>query len=169
QHVRDWHGRTLVDRPTLRSHAYSLLRTILGSAVHDELIEANPCRIIGAGRASRVHKIQPATVEELTALTAAMPGRLQLLVTLAGWCALRFGELVELRRHDLDLDAGVIRVRRAAVRVGGAYSITTPKSDAGVRDVAIPPHIVPLIEAHLSKHAARGRDGLLFPADHGGH
>ena len=31
--------------------------------------------------------------------------------------------------------------------MGGTYTITTPKSDAGMRDVDIPPHIIPLIEA----------------------
>jgi integrase len=91
------------------------------------------------------------------------------MVTLASWCALRFGEIVELRRGDIDLGQEVIRIRRAAVRTGGTYSITTPKSDAGVRDVAIPPHIIPAIEAHLAKHVDRGRDLLIFPADSGGH
>jgi hypothetical protein len=33
-----------------------------------------------------------------------------------------------------------------------------------VRDVDIPPHIIPTIEAHLAKHVALGRDSLLFPA-----
>jgi hypothetical protein len=48
--VRGWYADTLTDRPTMRSHAYSLLRTIFGSAVNDEIIDANPCRIAGAGR-----------------------------------------------------------------------------------------------------------------------
>ena len=34
----------------------------------------------------------------------------------------------------------------------------------GVRDVAIPPHIIPLIEDHLAKFVKPGRDSLLFPA-----
>ena len=42
-------------------------------------------------------------------------------------------------------------MRRAAVRTKGAYTITTPKSDAGLRDVAIPPHIIPHIEAAPSE------------------
>jgi integrase len=167
--VRAWYEVTLVDRPTLRSHAYSLLRTVFTSAVNEELIDANPARIVGAGRAKRVHRIRPASVAELGVLTEAMPERLRLMVTLASWCALRFGETVELRRGDVDLSAEVIRIRRAAVRTGGAYSITTPKSDAGVRDVAIPPHVIPLIESHLAKHVDRGRDSLIFPADSGGH
>jgi integrase len=164
QDVRDWHAETLADKPTMRSHAYSLLRTILASAINDEIIDANPARIVGAGRSKRVHKIRPASVEELGVLTAAMPERLQLMVTLASWCALRFGETVELRRGDVDLGQEVIRIRRAAVRTKGSYSVTTPKSDAGMRDVAIPPHIIPLIEAHLAKHVDGKRDSLLFPA-----
>ncbi|WP_322860103.1 tyrosine-type recombinase/integrase [Mycobacterium europaeum] len=167
--VREWHAATLVDRPTMRSHAYSLLRTIMGSAVNDELIDANPCRIVGAGRAKRVHKIRPASVAELATLTAEMPERLRLMVTLASWCALRFGETVELRRSDIDLSDEVIRVRRAAVRTNGGYLTTTPKSDAGVRDVAIPPHLIPQIEEHLAKYVAKPRDSLLFAAQNGGH
>jgi integrase len=162
--VRDWYETTLVERPTMRSHAYSLLRTIFTSAVNDEHIDANPARIVGAGRAKRVHKIRPASVAELAVLTAEMPERLRLMVTLASWCALRFGETVELRRGDIDLSAEVIRIRRAAVRTKGAYTITTPKSDAGVRDVAIPPHIIPTIERHLAKRVDSKRDSLIFPA-----
>lgn len=168
--VRDWYTATLSDKPTMRSHAYSLLRTIMNSALNDELIDANPCRITGAGRAKRVHKIRPASVAELATVTAAMPERLQLMVTLASWCALRFGEAVELRRKDIALDDEVIRIRRAAVRAqGGTFSVTTPKSDAGVRDVAIPPHIIPQIEHHLTNFVGNTPDSLLFPADNGGH
>src|SRR6185312_11796554 len=41
--VRQWHARTLVDRPALRAHSYALLRTICTTAVSDDLIVANPC------------------------------------------------------------------------------------------------------------------------------
>ena len=168
--VREWYAQTLTDRPTMRSHAYSLLRTIMGSAVTDELIDANPCRITGAGRARRVHKIRPASINELAAVTEAMPERFRLMVLLASWCAMRFGETVELRRGDIDLSDEVIRIRRAAVRThGGTFDVTTPKSDAGVRDVAIPPHIIPQIETHLLKFVDHQRDSLVFATDSGGH
>ncbi|WP_100522675.1 tyrosine-type recombinase/integrase [Mycobacteroides abscessus] len=167
--VRDWYANTLANKPTMRSHAYSLLRTIMGSAVNDELIDANPCRITGAGRAKRVHKIRPASIDELAAIAEAMPDRLRLMVVFASWCALRFGEAVELRRGDIDLKDEVIRIRRAAVRTKGEYATTTPKSDAGVRDVAVPPHIIPQIESHLSKYVDSKSNSLLFPAENGGH
>lgn len=64
----------------------------------------------------------------------------------------------------------MIRIRREAVRArGGTYTNTTPNSDAGIRDVAIPPHIIPLIKDHLPKFVGEGRDSLLFPAQGGGH
>jgi len=115
-----------------------------------------------------VHRIRPASVGEMTILTEAMPERLRLMVTLSSWCALRFGETVELRRGDIDLGDGVIRIRRAAVRThGGTYDLTTPKSDAGVRDVHIPPHIIPQIEDSLTKFVDTKRDSLVFPSQTG--
>ena len=84
--------------------------------------------------------------------------------------------------HSMDIAAAVgperlreimaeLADRCAAVvqRYGGTYTITTPKSDAGIRDVAIPPHIIPLIEAHLAKYVGAGRDSLIFDTDNGGH
>ena len=72
-----------------------------------------------------------------------MPEPYRLMIPLATWTALRFGELTELRRGDVDCSDEVIRVRRAVVRVGGRFVVTTPKSDAGSRDVTVPPHLLP--------------------------
>lgn len=166
--VRDWHSKLDRTRPTLRAHAYGLLRTILGTALSDELIPTNPCHIRGAGAARRVHKIRPASLVEIEALVTAMPDRLKVMTLLAAWLGLRFGELVELRRKDVDLTSMRVHVRRGAVRADGKVVIGTPKSAAGIRDVAIPPHLEPLIRHHLDKHAQPGRDGLLFPAASGG-
>lgn len=33
--------------------------------------------------------------------------------------------------------------------------------------MAIPPHLLPVVKTHLRDHAAMGRDGLLFQAQHG--
>ena len=102
-----------------------------------------------------------------------MPEQYRAMILLASWCALRFGELTELRRSDVvldpDLQRGVIRVQRAVVRTSDGFVVTTPKSDAGVRDVAIPTRVVPLIQEHLARHVDIDPDGLLFPVNHGGH
>jgi integrase len=38
-----------------------------------------------------------------------------------------------------------------------------------VRDVAIPPHIVPAVKDHLAAHVDKAPDSLMFPAQSGGH
>jgi integrase len=169
--VRDRHAALLPGKPTMRSQCYAVLRAILNTAAGDELIGSSPCRIRGAGATQRVRKIRPASVTELVELTAAMPDRLKLAVSLASWCALRFGEIIELRRHDVDLVDEVIRIRRAAVRIDGApggHVTGPPKSAAGVRDVSIPPHLLGAVDEHLAKHVAPERDSLLFPSVPGG-
>lgn len=167
QSVDRWYARTLKDKPTMRAHAYSLLRTILETArTRDRIIETNPCLVRGGGTVSRKIKPQPATLEQLAIATAAMPERMRLMVPLSAWCALRFGELVELRRSDIDVTNGVIRIRRAAVRVGGNWVVGDPKSEAGARDVAIPPHLMGMVKEHLEPLR---KDDLLFPAVSGGH
>ena len=89
------------------------------------------------------------------------------MLMLSAWCALRFGEVTELRRRDLDLKNGVIHVRRGVVRAAGEVVVGDPKSTAGTRDVAIPPHLLPMLKAHLEAMPLRGRDALVFPAADG--
>jgi integrase len=162
--VEKWYDHTAVNSPTYRARAYSLLRSILASAMDGGYLAVNPARIRGAGQAKRRHKVRPATLEELQALTEAMPPRYRLLVQLAAWCALRFGELTELRRGDVDTRAGVLRIRRAVVLVHGRFVVKEPKSEAGIRDVNIPANLLPMVREHLLTHTAPGSDGLLFPS-----
>lgn len=166
--VRDWYAG-LDTGPTRKAHAYGLLRAILNTAVADDAIAANPCRVRGAGTSKRGRDPHPASIAELDVIVAEMPERYRAAVLLAAWCALRFGELTELRRSDIDTRRGVIHVRRGVVLVDGEFVVRDPKSDAGKRDVTIPPHLLPMVREHLLKHAAPGRDGLLFPAKDGGH
>ena len=167
--VRAWHAGLDAKTPTMRAHAYSLLRTITRTAVTEELIAASPCTVPGAGSSKRVHKVKPASLPEISALVQAMPDRYKVMTLLAAWCGLRFGEQTELCRKDVDLAQGVLRVRRGVVLVDGEHVVGTPKSTAGIRDVAVPPHLLPALTDHLAEHTQAGREGLLFPALGGGH
>ncbi len=167
--VRNWYSTLSADTPTRRAHAYSLLRSIYSTAVSDDLVPTNPCRIRGAGASKKVHQTKVATLPELSVIVEAMPSRYRAMVLLAAWCGLRFGELAELRRGDVDLDARVLRVERAVTSRDGQVFVGDPKSDAGKRTVSIPPHLVAVLGQHLAEHVEGGRDALLFPAQHGGH
>ena len=93
-----------------------------------------------------------------------LPDRYRLMALLAAWCAMRFGELAELRSGDLDLKNNRIQIRRAVVRVRGEMIVGPPKTDAGIRDVAIPPHLIPAVEHHFEAHVGPVPDALVFPA-----
>lgn len=164
QEVASWYAGLPSDKETTRARAYSLLRAILATAVEDGHLEANPAKVRGAGSVERRHRVTLPTDAQLEALVEALPDRYKALILVAYWCGLRFGELTELRRGDLDLEAGVIRVRRAVVLVKGSFVVKSTKSAAGERDVWIPGHIVPVLRDHLAEHAAEGADALVFPA-----
>lgn len=161
--VRNWYTAIGPNAPTRRAHSYAVLKTILSTAVSEQLITSNPCVIRSGGSTKTVHKAQPATLEELAIIAEHMPDRLRLSVLIAAWCGLRMGEIFELRRGDIDLKARVIRIRRAVARIPGEPPIVgTPKSAAGVRDVSIPPHLLPEFERHLAVHVPIGSKSLLF-------
>ena len=125
--VRSWHDTTMANTaPRARSKAYALLRTVMNNAVQDELIAASPVQIRGAGVARRKHEIEPASLSELDAIVAAMPERLGLTVLLATWCALRYGEVAELRRKDVMLSSGQLRVARSVSFLPGGTQIGPP-------------------------------------------
>ena len=143
--VREWYARLDPERATRRAHAYGLLRTVLGSAVTDDILTANPCKVPGGSHAPKQHTTKIASLDELDTIVKAMPERYRAMVLLAAWCGLRFGELTELRRSDLDMAEGVVHVRRGVVRAGGEVIVGTPKSSAGIRTVSIPPHVRPAV------------------------
>jgi integrase len=169
--VDEWWAR-LPKNPTQNARAYSLLRSVLKTAVERRLIDRNPCMIRGAGNVERHRDIEPATVPELEAIVAAVPARYRAMILLAAWCSLRFGELTELRRSDLDLSKGIVKVRRGVTWVKledddedqTEAVVGDPKSAAGVRAVAIPPHVIPALKEHLRQMPVTGRDALLFPS-----
>ena len=174
--VRRWYENTLEgngDTPRANSKAYGLLRAIMNGAVDEDLIEASPVHIRGAGYQPKRRRLEPASIEELDVIVENMPEKWKLMVLLASWCALRYGEIAELRRKDIKLRhvsgrwTGVIQVRRGVVWVNRRIQVEPPKSEAGIRDVAIPPHLIPIIKEHLETFAASGQEGLLFPAANG--
>ena len=88
---------------------------------------------------------------------------------LATFASLRWGEATALRRCDLDLEAGTVRVRASYVeRSTGEMLLGPPKSQAGRRIVGIPAVIVPVLREHLAVFAEDDPGALVFPGVKGG-
>lgn len=142
----------------------------MNAAVDEELIDTqpgqHPRRRGGATQARhRTGLIGGASA----VIVEAMPERFRLMVLLATWCALRYGELAELRRKDVDLAHGVIKVRRAVSFVPGATIVGPPKTEAGIRDVAVPPHLHDALRHHLDEFTKPDATAWLFRSDMGRH
>jgi integrase len=95
--------------------------------------------------------------------------RYRALVLLATFASLRWGEATALRRCDLDLAAGIVRVHAAyAERSTGELVLGPPKSRAARRIVGIPSSIIPALREHLALFVGPEADALLFPGAKGG-
>ena len=110
--VRAWFAEMAAkDVPTARARSYSLLREILNVAVADEAIASNPCKIKGAGGTRHKEKPTP-DLDEVRSIAAHMPHEYRLLIIIAVATTFRYGELVALRRRDVDLGHMRITVDR---------------------------------------------------------
>ena len=90
------------------------------------------------------------------------------LVLLATFASLRWGEVIALRRRDLDLEARAVRIRAAYVeRSTGEMLLGPPKSRAGRRVVGIPDVIIPALREHLSAFVKDEPGALVFPGQQG--
>jgi integrase len=93
------------------------------------------------------------------------------LIALLTGTGLRLGEAVALPwgAEGLDLEAGVVRVRRSLDRVRdpatGTFAFIAPKTRASRRDVPLRPSDVALLRRH---RLANSRDGALVFADERG-
>ena len=110
--VRGWHAELSQRHPSTAAKAYRLLSTIMRTAVIDGLIVSSPCKVSGAG-VEHAPERPLATIAEVRGLEAAMPERLRLIVPLATWCQLRRGEILALRRNDVDILHALIRVNQS--------------------------------------------------------
>jgi integrase len=148
--VRSWHVGIASAHPTTAAKAYRLLRTIMNSALADDLIIRNPCRVRAAGQEKAIER-PVATVAEVQALADAMPDHLRIAVLLATWCQLRRAELLGLRRQDFDILRGTVSIRITRTKMmDGQIVEKAPKSYAGLRTIVIPDNVVAPLTDHLN-------------------
>jgi integrase len=168
--VRRWR-KSLLDSgvgPVTVAKAYRLLKAVLNTAVDDGLIKRNPCRIDGAGQEHSPER-PVLTIAQVFALADAFTDRrYRLLILLAVFCSLRWGELAALARSCVDIDEGIIAVRVSVVELSRGPLVTgPPKSVAGRRDVVIPGFLLPDVIAHLGDFTADDPRALVFTGPKG--
>ncbi len=166
--VRTWHSGIARTKPVNAAKCYRLLRTILGTAVEDRMLVANPCTIKRAGQERSPERPIP-TIEQVDALASALPEHYRALVYTAAYAGLRLGECSALTRERVDLVHRTISVTEQAQLVSGqGRVIGPPKSDAGRRTVAIPKVLADILEDHLARFVGPAPTAPVFTGDKGG-
>jgi integrase len=162
--VRAWRAELVAGgtTTTMIAKAYRLLHAVLNTALDDELIRRNPCRIRGAGEAHTPER-PVATVAQVLDLAGRVPARFRALILLAAFTGLRYGELAALRRADLGADLATVTVRATLTTLtDGTTLFGPPKSKAGHRTVTVPEAIREDLRLHLRDYVADEPDALIF-------
>jgi integrase len=150
--IRAWPSAMVdADRPgpVTVAKVYRLLRTMLTTAVEDELLLRNPCIIRGAGQESSPERPMM-SAGDVIRLAAAVPANHRLLVLLGGFSGLRLGEILALRRRHSDALHKCLVVTESAIDLKGVPAATTAPQERGGSS-----HRPPRPEPH-----ARGRGHL---------
>jgi integrase len=168
-----WYDSLPHDKAKTVREAYALAKAIMKTATAADGVipgAVNPFAIDGAGTIGSRSEKRTEVVEDddLAKILATIRPEWRAMVALALGCGLRFGEIIALRRSDVDLRANppVVRVRRA-IGTGphGRYE-KGPKSRAGIRDQRVPESVATVLTEHMRIFVS-GQDGLLFPGPSG--
>lgn len=132
---------------------HTLLHDILDTAVKWDLLARNPVDKVDPPR-PEVKRFQVWTLADSQRfLAVAKDHRFYVGFLLAITTGLRQGELLALRWADVDMDGARIFIRRTASHVGSHLVYSDPKSRSGIRVVALPPEVIPALQAHQQTQA----------------
>lgn len=166
---------TPTQSPRARQEAYELLRTMLGDAAEDGLIEDSPCtpRISGrvrdliasnATQTKNLHKRQSLEPSEIGPFLEALSEPYRRLARFLIFSGLRRGEALALKGADIkDNGDGTVTVTVTKALKGMQVAhpeISRPKTAAGVRIQVV---AGPVARETLEAARKAGPDGLIFP------
>src|SRR5487761_510050 len=95
--------------------------------------------------------LSSSSLPPLEQLAIAMESRYQAMVLVMAWATLRIGEATGLRRSDINLSAGTIRIENNAVQVLGRPIEGPPKTKTGRRSMTLPSSIIDDLGTHLDR------------------
>ncbi|ARQ94650.1 integrase [Mycobacterium phage Journey13] len=160
--VRAWWAGMGQDYPTARRHAYNVLRAVMNTALEDKLVSENPCRI--EQKAAPERDVEAISPEQLELVAAEVHEHYRIAVYILAWTSLRFGELIELRRKDIEDDGETMRfrVRRGAARVGNKIVVGNTKTVRSKRPVTVPPHVAAMVREHMADRSKMNKGPEAF-------
>lgn len=149
------------------SNIQSCMRSALGDAAADEIIETNPLAGYTYSRVERPVEgepeddVDPFSPDEQLAILSKLREGENNLVQFFLWTGLRTSEATALNWSDIDFVGGTVRVRRAITRESKGVA-EYPKTDAGRRDVKLLAPALAALNAQKSLTFLAQADGPVF-------
>jgi integrase len=165
-HLSDLYGRLLREgrrdgrpgglHPRTVGHIHRVIHRMLKQALRWQLIARNPAADLELPSVPKLDMVT-LTREQAGELLLAAERRplMRALVMLGMATGARLGELLALRRADVDLDLGTARIGRSRRIVGGQMQVKGPKTEAGYRTVALGPVTVATLRRLRTEQAER--------------
>lgn len=145
--------------PKTVMHYHTFISSVLERAVKWQMIQENPCHRIDPPKVGR-HQIKCLNDEQAIAFLECLEAQSledRLFFTLALYTGMRRGELLGLEWPDIDLDTGVISIRRTSQYGGaklGTYTDDT-KTEQSKRSIRVTQNVVGLLKAYKIEQAER--------------
>ncbi|MGI8707327.1 MAG: tyrosine-type recombinase/integrase [Actinomycetota bacterium] len=164
--VRDLQAKGLA--PATIRQCYRILNSVLEDAVDHKLIVEPPCRKIALPRSERQEHLylEPGEVERLAAVIDPL---FQALIYSAVYLGCRWGELVGLKRHKLNILRRQVTIIGSLEEVGGNQPryVQETKTKSSRRMLTMPPFLCEILAQHLAhvpetEFVFVGRDGGLL-------
>lgn len=153
--------------PTTAAQIRNLLIQVFDEALRRRYIQFNPAAL-GKPRRRRAAVKKPPRRLSLEQAARLLQAAAALPTALAWWLllclGLREGEILGLRRCDIDCDAGTLTIVQQVTNLSGKRHIDTPKTVASARTLPLPRAIIPAFRLLC---AERAPDGYLFPGRNG--
>jgi len=143
---------------------YRTLRTMFAWLVKMQYLQHNPCAAVNP---PRVPSKPPAflTGQQVELLADEMPDRYRLLVLVAAFGGLRWGEVVGLRRCDVD--GARLSISGQLHLIDDRWVRDQPKTAAGRRMVVLPESVGAELAAHMERFTGDHSEDLVFTNQHG--
>jgi len=137
--------------PATVQKIHTVLHKALTQALKWNMIPRNAADAVKVPRPvpEEMHPLSPDEARNL--IEAARGDKLEAPYILAVHTGMRQGELLGLKWEDVDLNEGVIHIRRTVVRSGGRISLGEPKTKGSRRPVHLTGAAVEALKAHLER------------------
>jgi integrase len=147
--------RTLSPRSVRYVHV--TLHKALKQAVLDGLLPRNVTEAVKPPQIHRdeMNPLTPDQAKILLETACAVSDRLEALHVLAVTTGLRQGELLGLKWDDVDLEAGMLQVRRTLTTAKGDPVLSAPKPGGSRRSVKLPQTALAVLRSHLERQLGK--------------